>query len=89
MVRIAWVNVWTRSRSWSGFIVYLFSLTFCGVSGFPSEKLKESAFKIWSVLAPMAPTSLRRCVKIGEARIGSMSICEVRLKAIVVRLGAG
>jgi len=89
MARIVWVNVWTRSRSWSGFIVYLSSLTFCGVSGFLSEKLKESAFKIWSVRAPTAPTSLRRCVNIGEARIGSMSICEVCLMAIVVRVGAG
>jgi hypothetical protein len=33
MVRISWVNVWTRSRSWSGFIVYLCSLTFWGLSG--------------------------------------------------------
>jgi len=89
MVRIARVNVWTRSRSWSGFIVYLSSLTFCGVSGFLSEKLKESSFKIWSVRAPTAPTSLRRCVRIGEARLGSVSICEVRLLAVVVRPGAG
>jgi hypothetical protein len=68
MVRISWVNVLTRSRSWSEFIVYLSSLTFCGVSGFLSEKLKESSFRIWIVRAPTAPTSLRRCVKIGEAR---------------------
>jgi hypothetical protein len=33
MVRISWVNVWTRSRSWSGFIAYLFSLRFWGLSG--------------------------------------------------------
>jgi len=33
MVRIAWVNVWTRSRSWSGFIVYLFLSLVLGLSG--------------------------------------------------------
>jgi len=33
MVRISWVNVWTHSRSWSGFIVYLSSLRFWGLSG--------------------------------------------------------
>ncbi len=33
MARISQVNVWTRSRSWSVFIAYLFSLTFGGVSG--------------------------------------------------------
>jgi hypothetical protein len=60
MVRIAWANVWTRSRSWSGFIVYLSSLRFWALSGLLSEKLKESSFKICSVRAPTAPTSLKR-----------------------------
>jgi hypothetical protein len=33
MVRISWVNVWTRSRSWSGVTVYLSSLRFWGLLG--------------------------------------------------------
>ncbi len=45
ITRISWVNVWTRSRSSSVFIVYLFSLTFSGISGFLPKEPKRIPWK--------------------------------------------
>jgi hypothetical protein len=45
MVRISWVNVWTRSRNWSGFIVYLFFSQVLGAFGVPLPKAQREFFQ--------------------------------------------